>query len=253
MSGVAGSDFSAADLLALAKLSNAAYLDDARTAVSALGMTYVTQVGDGGCSALIVLWGGYGVVAFQGTRILEVGGISWPEVWCDLNGHIVTLPDGSRAHAGFWLPLVDLWPQIEAVLPRDRPLIATGHSLGGARAHLAAKLMPGAQVVSFGAPKATDDAFWTACYGSWRAPVRVVAGRDFAPTWPPEGPWTQPAAITWLNEGTIRVVQQRPCLCDSVQDHYILSSYIARLEVLVASDVVVGRELLKSATALASS
>lgn len=222
-------DFSAADVLALAQLSNAAYLADAREAVAALGMDYVSQVGNDSCSALIATWGGYAVVAIQGTRVLE--NASLPELYDDLNGCIVHLPEG-RVHAGFWNPLVTIWPQIEAVMPPGHPLL-TGHSLGGVRAHLAKSLWPLAQVVSFGAPKGADDAFWKVHYPA-QQPSRLVYEHDFAPAWPYEGPFTQPAVIQWLDAGGVKPVQNRPGLAFSVSDHSIDRSYIPALQRLAA-------------------
>lgn len=222
-------DFSPADMLTLAQLSNAAYMANASQFVAELGMHYVAQVGNDSCSALIVTWGGYAVVAIQGTRVLE--NASLPELYDDLDGCIVHLPEG-RVHAGFWDPLLDMWEKVESALPYGLPLV-TGHSLGGVRAHLAKALWPTAQVVSFGAPKGADDAFWKEHYPD-RQPVRLVYEHDFAPAWPYEGPFTQPAKIQWLHNGGVTEVQNRPGLAFSVSDHSIDQSYIPALQRLAA-------------------
>ncbi len=223
-------DWSPADLLMLARFSDAAYLTDARQAVEALGATFVAQIGgdDGQCQALLLRWGAYAVVALQGTRVEK--NASLPELWDDLDGMIVVLPDGTRVHAGFWNPLVAVWPLVQARLPQGQPLL-TGHSLGGVRAHLARAQWPGAEVVSFGAPKGADDGFWQKHYPE-KPPTRVVYERDFAPGWPLDGPWTQPAAIDWLHDGKLIEAQTRPGIDISVPDHSIDNAYIPALQAL---------------------
>jgi hypothetical protein len=226
-------DWSPASLLTLARFSDAAYLTDARAAVEALGGTYVAQMGgdEGQCQALLLRWGGFAVVALQGTRVEQ--NISLPELWDDIDGMIAALPDGTRVHAGFWDPLAAVWPQIAAAVPEGQPLL-TGHSLGGVRAHLARALWPNAEVVSFGAPKGADDAFWQRHYPN-TPPSRIVYERDFAPGWPWDGPWTQPAAIDWLHDGKLVEAQTRPGIAISVSDHNIDTAYIPALVALASS------------------
>ncbi len=223
--------FSATDLLQFALVSDAAYLSDARNTVEALGMTFIAQLGSPECQALVARWGGLSVVAIQGTRVLEQ--FSIPEVWDDLDGDIISLSDGTRVHGGFWNPLVALWPRIQPLLPAGTPLL-TGHSLGGVRAHLAKALLPEAEVVSFGAPKGGDDAFWTKHYPT-APPVRIVYERDFAPAWPFEGPFTQPSIIGWLHGAQMIEAQKRPGSSFSVTDHSIDLSYIPALRRLKAT------------------
>jgi triacylglycerol lipase len=149
-------NFSAANALLLAKLSNAAYLDEqpARDAVKQLGLTgfiwidlteYFTDV------YAIALGGpGFVVIAFRGTKSfddwmtdLKATPVGFP--WIFAGG-----PDVGDIHAGFGHALVDAWnrinsaisnliptPDIAPDMPQQPTLWLTGHSLGGALAVLA--------------------------------------------------------------------------------------------------------------------
>ncbi len=88
-------------------------------------------------------------------------------------------------------------------------------------------------MVSFGAPKGADDAFWQEHYPD-TPPTRIVYERDFAPAWPYEGPFTQPSAIDWLHGGKLIEAQSRPGLDFSVSDHSIDSAYIPAIAELAA-------------------
>jgi hypothetical protein len=217
----AGIDFSHADVLQLAQFSSASYLHDARPTVAALGGTYLTQIGNGGCEVLVLDWGGNRVFAYQGTRA-SLSNFSAAEVLADLECHAKVLADGSRVHSGFWDPLVALWPRLAPFVVQT-PMLLTGHSLGGVHGHLTKPFVPHAQVVSFGAPKGADDKFWTANYQS--PPVRFVYEKDVVPALPFEGPFTHPASMNWLHGGKLLQVHQRPGLTFSVSDHSMDHSY----------------------------
>jgi hypothetical protein len=219
--------FSVADLLMFAKLSSAAYMIDDKAAVAALGMHWVGQVATAQCQATVCTWGGYAITALRGTQVTT--NLSIPELFDDIDNDVLSLAGGARVHRGFWLPLAELWPQIDAIMPPGQPLVV-GHSLGGVRAHLTKSILPEAEVVSFGAPKGADDAFWSAAYGS--PPLRVVHEADFAPGFPYDGPWTQPADLTWLHAGAVHLVPKRPGWCISAEDHYIDTGYIPAIEAL---------------------
>jgi hypothetical protein len=220
-------DFSVADLLMFAKLSSVDYMLDDKAAVTSLGMQWVGQVGTDQCQATVCTWGGYAITAIRGTQVTN--NLSIPELYDDIDDDVLVLHGGLRVHQGFWLPLVELLPQILAIMPPGQPLVV-GHSLGGVRAHLTKYILPQAEVVSFGAPKGADDAFWTRTYSS--PPMRVVHEEDFAPGFPYDGPWTQPADLTWLHAGTIALVPKRPGWAISVSDHSIDTGYIAALAAL---------------------
>jgi hypothetical protein len=220
-------DFSSDDLLIMAKLSNIAYMTDPKAAVEQLGLTFVAEVGSAECQATIATWGGFAVVAIRGTQV-GGGNLSIPELYDDIDNDVMKIPHFGRVHKGFFLPLKEIWHLISANMPLLQPLIV-GHSLGGVRAHLAKYYSPSAEVISFGAPKGADDAFWTECYTE--PPIRVVYENDFAPGWPWDGPWTQPADVAWLHSGKLDMVTKRPGWCVSAQDHSI-DAYIVALSKL---------------------
>ena len=77
-------NWSLADLLALARLSSAAYLADSKDAVNAIpGMTWIAQVGDIQCQATIARWGDLSVVCYRGTQVGE-NEVSIPELFDDI-------------------------------------------------------------------------------------------------------------------------------------------------------------------------
>lgn len=224
-----------ADVLLMARLSSLAYeVDPDRLAagVNALDLGFIAVVSIPERTAVIAEWGDSVVLCFQGTRVTE--NTSLPEIWDDLDGDPLPGPWPGRVHAGFFRPILDLWPRICSVLPPGKPIVYTGHSLGGVSAHLAGTLLPGA-VVSFGAPKGADDAYWNESYPPPAVPpLRIVHERDFAPDWPEFGPWRQPpGAMAWLHNGSVQRVNARTTWPDvSVCDHSI-DAYVAALAALV--------------------
>lgn len=65
-----------------------------------------------------------------------------------------------RVHGGFSDSLEAIWGEVmDAVRSVKRPLLVTGHSLGGALAGLAATLLPCQEFIIFGAPKIGDAEF----------------------------------------------------------------------------------------------
>lgn len=217
-------------MLALAKLCSASYLESNTDAVLALGMQPVAQLGGCQCVVTVASWGGYIVVAFQGTRVTDDTSVA--ELFDDIDDTATVLPGGYRVASGFWEPLADLWPRIAAVMPPDMQPLITGHSLGGVRAHLAKWLCPSAEVVSFGAPCGADNAFWLAAYPD-DPPLRIVNERDFAPAWPWDGTWGQPCALAWMRGGYMTMVLTRPGLDLSVADHCVDGGYIAGIEAVI--------------------
>lgn len=238
-----------ADILLLARLSALEYSVDedwVAAGVNALGLGFIGQVGSDECQALVADWPmgsssakrdspnseTRAVVCFRGTQVLE--NTSLPEIGDDLDLHRLPAPSGvGFVHRGFWAPLAALWPRIAALLPAGASPIYTGHSLGGARAHLASALLSG-EAITFGAPKAADAAFWAYLYPTDRPPLRIVHEEDFAPGWSPLLPWsTHPAgAIGWLHSGRLyRVSARTTWINESVLDHSI-DRYVAALAAL---------------------
>ena len=230
------------NLLMLARLCDAAYEPDTRETkrrVESLGLDFIAQVASQDCAAVVAGCGGRQIVALKGTSI--AGDINRRELWDDLDVDPVETPAGA-AMDGFWTPLRDLWPVIAGHLDPARPLLATGHSLGGARAHLVPVLARCEAVVSFGAPMAATDGFWRCVYGAPGSPplTRVVNADDFAPGWPwLDGPSVEyiqpPGPFLWLHGSEARVVTWRPPVNLSLAAHSIDGAYIPTLERLAAS------------------
>lgn len=230
-------NFSTGDMLALAKLSSAVYLASQRDAVAALGMTLVAQIGDEHCQVTVATWGGYAVLGLQGTRVSS--NFSIPELFDDVDLDVTKVPGFGRVAEGFFRPLAKVWPQIKAAMPPGQPLW-TGHSLGGVRAHYGPFFIPGSEVVSFGAPRGGDDAFWTALYPDY-PPLRVVNEADFAPGYSWDGPFGQPADMAWLHNSSLSSVRVRPGMNVSLSDHSIDHGYIPAIASVLARDQLKGK------------
>jgi hypothetical protein len=187
---------------------------------------HFTSDNDGQCQASMVTWGGFCILAIQGTRIESR--MSLPELYDDVENLVINVPNYGRVHRGFYEPLEEMWAKVEAFGFNGQPLIV-GHSLGGVRAHLAKKFRPDAEIVSYGAPEGADAPFWAMCYPNDK-PTRVVNGLDFAPGWPWDGPWTHPSNMVWLHDGRMDVdVDRRAGWCTSIMDHSIDTGYTAAL------------------------
>jgi hypothetical protein len=84
----------------------------------------------------------------------------------------------ARVHAGFAQRFGQLWPEIEPVIEgisADTPILATGHSLGGAMACLAGTRFRFEEIVTFGEPRVGLGLETIFRAGAHR---RVVNGRD---------------------------------------------------------------------------
>ena len=234
-------NWSLADLLALARLSSAAYLADSKDAVNAIpGMTWIAQVGDIQCQATIARWGDLSVVCYRGTQVGE-NKVSIPELFDDIEPGAIGLGDQCSVAIGVWQPMDDLWPEILKVLPAGQVLF-TGHSLGGGRAQLSKAKIASAEVVTFGAICCANRAFWSRAYGTEQV-ARLVHENDFAPDWSPGlfEDWCQPGPMEWLHDGTMHEASERPGMVISILDpacveaHSIDTGYIAALVKLVAN------------------
>lgn len=228
-------NWSLADLLALARLSSAAYLPDSTAAVNAIpGMTWIAQVGEVQCQATIARWGELSVVCYRGTQVTS-SEVSLPELFDDIEPGAIRIGGKGRAAFGVWRPMDELWPEILKALPAGQVLF-TGHSLGGGRAHLSKAKMRSAEVVSFGAIRSADQAFWSENYDA-NPVARLAHENDFAPDWAPgiaEG-WTQPGPMLWLHNNSMQEVSERSGMFISILDpacvaaHSIDNGYVAAL------------------------
>lgn len=240
-----------ADLLLLARASDIAYQRDAAAAASeleALGLGFIAQVtnGAGGkdqgdCQALVATWphpeGERTLWIFRGTEV--TGHFSAPELADNVLLHAIRLGGGIEAAAGYFQDVAALWPFL-ARQARRGPLVITGHSLGGARAELAAlfayALDPAFRVVSFGSPASANQAYWDAAFPAGTSLLRVIAGHDFAPEHGTRVGWThRDEPFLWLKDGAAALATDRPGIDLSLADHSISGSYVPRLTALAGA------------------
>jgi hypothetical protein len=219
-----------ADLLLLARLCNLAYVDSEPVrvkAVDALGATYVAAYQDADHRAFTCKHGAENLLVLCGTRFSDG---NWRELFDDSDLLPVSQPGGVRVMQGFYRGLTEMW--VWARDHVDGPLTITGHSLGGARAHLMPEVMNVeriARIVSFGAPKAADALYWK----DFPSPLtRVVHARDFAPGWPIISEYSQPSPFLWLAGGQIMQADESKWFGDSLADHSIQDGYVKALEAL---------------------
>ena len=97
------------------------------------------------------------VIAFRGTEQDGTDYATLAQVWR------VKWQDSALVHTGFCKAFNAIWPKITAALgiPALSVAIFTGHSLGGALAHLAVSHLqsPLAQLITIGSPAVGNDAF----------------------------------------------------------------------------------------------
>lgn len=142
----------------LAQASHLAYHPPERIAATwaRLGFALAATLEAEGVRAHLAAVRGVAILAFCGTRPDEPRNLR-----DDLDAVLVPWEPGGRAHRGFARALNALRPALDAALaglPPALPVIATGHSLGGALACLASTCLPFAAVTVFGAPRVGDDA-----------------------------------------------------------------------------------------------
>lgn len=217
------------NVLLMARLSAISYeADEAKShsAVERLGLCWRGLVGNAGCQALIAEDDAGSILVFRGTPGVHLLSDA-RELWDDADIFPHRTPYGDVA-AGPWGDMKALEPQISPLL-RGR-VRATGHSLGGGRAHLSRVLWPQiSAVISFGAPPVGSADVWGDLYRNTPL-TRVVHGRDPIPDagWPV---WCHPGPMLWLNGKGAMTTASRLGLNDRLPDHDI-AAYVAALETL---------------------
>lgn len=148
-----------------------------------------------GTQALLLEHDSHRVLAFRGTEPAE-----FADIETDLRKKLIDFPaalgkaEAMRVHEGFAQALLSVWGDLLAAVRKDpKPVLVTGHSLGGALALLAAFALRMQEapprvsgVYTYGQPRVGDAAFAEA-YDRLLRPVhwRVVNHRDLVPRLPP--------------------------------------------------------------------
>lgn len=170
------------------------------------------------------------VWAFQGTQFTAV---EIPIILENLKTSPVAVVSGGNVMEGYWDQLQAL---AQSLSEPPAPDIITGHSLGGTVANLSANTLPLAlppRLVTFGAPRCADAAFWDAARVR---PLRIEHESDPAPRHPVGSDYLQPAGVWWLHDGAVTLCDHRPTIINMVTswgDHAI-DGYIVALEALPA-------------------
>lgn len=205
--------------LLCARASQAAYEFDGEkrgALLKAAGLNEVSYIqGAHDARALVAVTREVIVLAFQGTQFSE-GEIASDFENVETSPVPLKLGQAVRGYMEQYKALSPYLPGADVV---------TGHSMGGAVAHL--HLIVGLfanPCITFGAPKCADDAAWA----NVARPSRFVHERDFAPDWPPLG-YTQPGPMLWLHEGKLVETDARDTLNISVTDHAI-EKYVSALQ-----------------------
>ena len=140
-----------------AEMARLAYCDFATVLEAALrrvGFHLVAKPFEsGGTQAFLAEGVDYAVLVFRGSD----DALDWLN---NLNVMPVRWRGAGRVHNGFSASLEAIWDEVTHALHQaTRPLLITGHSLGGALAGLAAALLPCKEFITFGAPKIGDEEF----------------------------------------------------------------------------------------------
>lgn len=132
---------------------------------------------------------GFGAVGSDGTVYVAFRGTQADDptdIGIDADLRLRSWRAGGKVHTGFSQALDSIWSAVEQWLKsQDQSRVwITGHSLGAALATLAASLVPGATLVTFGSPRVGDGVF--AASFAQRDVRRYVDCSDVVTMVPPE-------------------------------------------------------------------
>ena len=146
----------------------------------------------------------FDVLVFRGTQGLR-------NFLTDFQPFPKTWTMGGKVHRGFGRALDKVWDALELVLAdRKRPVLFTGHSLGGALATLAASRHAPTALYSFGSPRVGDEDFVSTLAAV--PAYRVVHHQDLVPHLPPsQAPIRfRHVGLPYYLDGAGRLAQEPP-------------------------------------------
>ena len=174
-------EFSRNTALFLSHASHLAYYDedDIAETLPRVGLELSTFFSAESTHAYLAIGNRHAILAFRGTEPDE-----WEDIKTDGDFRLAPL-SGAEVHSGFLEALDLIWPDIATLLGTiEKPVLFTGHSLGGALAVLAASQGSPAAVYTYGAPKVGTSSFQALVQG---IPIlRVENCCDIVPNLPPE-------------------------------------------------------------------
>ena len=197
------------------ELADGFSLTNARICAAASGETYIARptVQSEHAHVLIRDYGNAILVAFRGTR----DPIDWRtdlEAWYSpVSSLFHGAPGHGCVHHGFWRAVNSIIEDLSKAMLHDwpsRPVVFTGHSLGGALAQLTASLMPSLSlplgsrlhsVYTFGGPR-VGDAAWRDHYDGLTLTAENKANEERGPR------SSAPVVAVCLRGRTFRVVNQ---------------------------------------------
>ena len=170
--------------------------DRLRRSLEQVGWNLAETISVNATQAFIAYNNEFAVLAFRGTEADRI-----EDIKADAKATQTTCPMGGFVHSGFKAQYDDVEDRVETLLDRDeikgKPLLITGHSLGGAIATIATRRLDAerhiAACYTYGSPRVgTED--WV---GRVKTPIyRVVNSADPVPGVPFSG-----TAIFWLAKG----------------------------------------------------
>ncbi len=207
-----------------------------------LGVEKTIVYDQNGAQAMLAIWHDKAILSFRGTQLQEYDDQRQP-AWLKkfmlkyfsalpLNPFALFFPDNdvladlnflqtrfgtsdAKVHRGFLAEFSKIWPAITQDLQQlnDKPVWVTGHSLGGAMAHLAGLSYPFKEVVTFGQPRIGRN---TAAVFQAQQLRRYVNGDDPVPTLPPA--WFG----YYRHTGELRAIKDSDGSSSTLFDHAIV-------------------------------